>query len=101
MPRIDFENNRGENLADPRYDKDAVNYRTFKRELTRHSYLDLTGGTVSGNLTISSTNVLTLTSLKFSESTTQPTAASGLVWYSGGTLYIFTGSTDSDIVALY
>ena len=55
MPRIDFDNNRGENLADPKYDKDAVNRRTLIRDLKtiKGSFLStLTGGTVNGDVTI-------------------------------------------------
>ena len=54
MPRIDFDNNRGENLADPKYDKDAVNKRTLRRgvKTIEDSFLALTGGTVNGNVTI-------------------------------------------------
>lgn len=54
MARIDFGNNRGENLADPKYDKDAVNKRTLRRgvKTIESSFLALTGGTVNGNVTI-------------------------------------------------
>ncbi len=54
MARIDFGNNRGENLADPKYDKDAVNKRTLRRgvKTIESSFLALTGGTVNGNITI-------------------------------------------------
>lgn len=55
MARVDFGNNRGENLADPLYDKDAVNKRTLARNISnvKGSFLALTGGTVSGDVVIS------------------------------------------------
>ena len=97
MPRIDFGNNRGENLADPKYDKDAVNFRTHRRDLSRLNteFLPLTGGTMYSGGT------LALTQFKFNESTVQPTPSSGLMWYSGGTLYFYSGNTGSDLVSLY
>jgi hypothetical protein len=60
MPRIDFDNNRGENLADPKYDKDAVNKRTLRRgvKTIEDSFLALTGGTVNGNVTITGDTIV-------------------------------------------
>jgi hypothetical protein len=60
MARIDFGNNRGENLADPKYDKDAVNKRTLRRNVKtiESSFLALTGGTVNGNVTITGNTIV-------------------------------------------
>ena len=60
MPRIDFGNNRGENLSDPKYDKDAVNYRTLKKEISDAS---TSGGSgTSGTSGFSGTSGLSGTS---------------------------------------
>jgi hypothetical protein len=58
MSRIDFGNNRGENLSDPKYDKDAVNYRTLKKEISNASTSGGGGGTsgTSGNSGTSGTS---------------------------------------------
>ena len=72
MPRIDFDNNRGENLADPKYDKDAVNRRTLIRNVKtiKGSFLStLTGGTVNGDVTITGDTTIG-SSLNVSGSTT-------------------------------
>lgn len=60
MPRIDFGNNRGENLSDPKYDKDAVNYRTLKKEISDASTSGYSG--TSGTSGFSGTSGLSGTS---------------------------------------
>jgi hypothetical protein len=56
MSVFDFNNNRAQNLSNPKFDKDAVNFRTLKFTL-----FNLTGNTVLNNLTVSNISVSALT----------------------------------------
>jgi hypothetical protein len=57
MPIIDFANDRGQNLADPKYDKDAVNLRTLRRQA-----VIITGGTAASSLWTGDTGLYSIIS---------------------------------------
>ena len=81
---IDFNNDRGANLGDPKFEKDAVNLRTMKSSIST----SISGQTVNIN------------SIQFMPMTMPVTPNNGLMFYSGNTLYIFTGNTFSDLRVL-
>jgi predicted house-cleaning NTP pyrophosphatase (Maf/HAM1 superfamily) len=91
---VDFGNCRGINLSDPKYDKDAVNNRTMLRQIANS-----TGNT--DFTVITATTLTVLNGIQFNEPPTMPSASSGLMWYSGGTMYVYSGNSASDLVSLY
>ena len=110
MNGIDFNNAKGSNLGDPKFGQDATNLRTVKT-LISNSFLNLSAITAptitTNNLLAYSANTNTLTAftislqqLKFAQPSIQPAPASGLMWFSANTLYIYTGNTYSDLKKL-
>lgn len=81
---MDFNNERGANLGDPKFDKDGVNLRTMKSSIAT----SISGQTVNIN------------SIQFIPMTVPVTPNNGLMFYSGNTLYIFTGNTSADLRVL-
>ena len=81
---MDFNNEKGANLGDPRFDKDAVNLRTMQSSIA----ISISGQTVNIN------------SIQFIPMTVPVTPNNGLMFYSGNTLYIFTGNTSADLMVL-
>ena len=87
MAGIDFDNQKGSNLGDPKFGQDATNLRTVKN-------------LISGATNVFTANAISLQSLQFIQPITQPVPNSGLMWFSANTLYIYTGNTYSDLKAL-
>lgn len=92
---MDFGNKRGKNLSDPKFSKDAVNLRTAQRFLE-----DIDSNSITANtLVVSSTTINNI--IKLEDVSSQPTAESGVIWFSGGTLYIYSGNSISDLISFY
>lgn len=87
---LDANNERLVNVANPKFDKDATNLRTLRDSLINISAT-----------TISATTINILSGIRLSEVNVQPQASIGLLWFSGGTLFIYSGSNNSDLVRLY
>jgi len=96
MAIFNLNNERARNLADPIYDKDAVNLRTA-RNLLR----DFTGTTEFTASAITATTYSVIDSIKFEEPATLPDAEPGVMFFSASTLFIYSGSSISDLVALF
>ena len=67
--------------------------------LTATTRLDVRGG-VSGT-TMTATTYNALTGVKFLEPSSTPPPETGLMWFSGGTMFVYSAGTAADLVSLY
>lgn len=87
MADIDFNGGKASNMGDAKFTSDGINLRTAQRLI------------LSGT-TFFTANTINLQGLQFIEPLIQPVPSSGLMWFSANTLYIYTGSTYSDLKTL-